>query len=100
MKKPSVFVNKINHRLNNNEEVFSSYRGEREEVSIADTIDVRKKLKEIFNSPQYVYKAETIIKTNKGSIEKTIVGMNKDKLLTLDNSFINIEDVIDINLKK
>ena len=98
MKKPSVFVNKIDHKLNNNEKVFTSYKEAEENFDIKN-VDVRKKLREIFNSPRYVYKAETIIKTNNGTIEKTIVGMNKDKLLTMDNDFINIDDIIDINFK-
>ena len=100
MKKPSVFVNKIEHDLKNNEKVFSSYGKESVEFrSDLSEKDVRKKLYDIFNSPKYVYKADTIIKTNKGILEKTIVGMNKDKLLTMDNETINISDILDINLK-
>ena len=98
MKKPSVFVNKIDHRLNNNEQVFESFREEKEEI--IENVDVRKKLKDIFSSPKYVYKADTVIKTNKGTIEKTIVGMNKDEILTIDNEKIKIEDIVDINLRK
>ena len=98
MKKPSVFVNKIDHKLNNNKEIFATFKGEREEI--VDNIDVRKKLKDIFNSPKYVYKADVVIKTNKENIEKTIVGMNKDEILTIDNEKIKIEDILDINLKK
>ena len=94
MKKPSVFANKIDHKLNNNEQVFTSFKEVRN-----DHIDVRKKLQEIFNSPKYVYKANVIIKTNDGIIEKTIVGMNNDEILTFDNEKIKIEDILDINLK-
>ena len=97
MRKPNVFVNKIDHKLNNNEQMFESFKSEREESS--NDVDVRRKLKEIFNSPKYVYKADVIIKTNKGILEKTIVGMNKGEILTLDNEKIKIEDIIDINLK-
>lgn len=99
MKKPSVFANKIDHKLNNNEEVFTSYQEKKEEVRWMSEIDVRKKLKEIFNSPKYVYKAETIIKTKNGTLEKTIVGMNSNQLLTIDNGFININDILDIDFK-
>ena len=52
--KPGIFVNKIDHKLNNNEKVFSSLR----KNYIKENIDVRKKLKEIFNSPKYVYKVD------------------------------------------
>ena len=98
MKKPSIFVNKINHKLNNNEHVFSSFK--REKKDEIKEIDVRKKLKEIFNSPKYVYKAEVEIKTKTETLEKTIVGMNNGEILTFDNQKIKIEDIVDINLKK
>ena len=98
MKKPSVFANKIDHKLNNNEQVFTSFRDYKNEL--VETVDVRKKLNDIFNSPKYVYKADVVIKTKNEIIEKTIVGMNKNEILTFDNKKIKIEDVIDINLKK
>ena len=100
MKKPKVFVNKIDHKLNNNEQVFSSFRSESKEKIDDLHLDIRKKLKDIFNSPKYVYKADTIIQTKNGSLEKTIVGMNNSELLTIDNEKIKIADITDINLKK
>ena len=98
MKKPSIFVNKIDHKLNNNERVFSSF--EKENKYEVEDINVREKLKEIFNSPKYVYKADVIIKTNKEILEKIIVGMNRNEILTFDNEKIKIEDMLDRNLKK
>lgn len=97
MKKPSVFANKIDHKLNNNEQVFTSFRDSKNEF--VESVDVRKKLNDIFNSPKYVYKADVIIKTKNEVIEKTIVGMNKSEILTFDNEKIKIEDIIDVNLK-
>ena len=97
MKKPSVFVSKIDHKLNNNERVFSSFE---ERKYVDESIDVRKKLNDIFSSPKYVYKADVVIKTKDDIMEKTIVGMNKEEILTFDNKKIKIRDIIDINLKK
>ena len=97
MKKPSVFANKIDHKLNNNEEVFASYRGNKEDVN--EYINVRKKIRDIMDSPNYVYKADVIIKTSENTIEKTIVGVNNNKILTMDGESINIDDILDINLK-
>ena len=96
MKKPSVFVSKIDHKLNNNERVFSSFE---ERKYVDESIDVRKKLNDIFSSPKYVYKADVVIKTKDDIMEKTIVGMNKEEILTFDNKKIKIRDIIDINLK-
>ncbi len=98
MKKPSIFVNKIDHRLNNNERVFSSSK--KENTYEFKDVNVRKKLNDIFASPNYVYKADVIIKTKRETLEKTIVGMNHDEILTFDNEKINIGDILDINLKK
>lgn len=97
MKKPKVFANYIDHKLNNNEEVFASYRGNKSDVN--EYINVRKKIRDIIESPSYVYKADVIIKTNEKTIEKTIVGVNNNKLLTIDNESIYIDDILDINLK-
>ena len=64
------------------------------------TISPDKKIKEIMDSPTYVYKADVIIKTDKGTFNKQIVGINNDRLLTIDNSFIDIRDIRNIELKK
>ena len=93
--KPGIFVNKIDHKLNNNEKVFSSLR----KNYIKENIDVRKKLKEIFNSPKYVYKVDVIIKTKTETLNKTIIGISNDEILTFDNEKIKISDILDINLK-
>jgi len=98
MKKPSVFANKIDHKINNNEQVYTTFNTVKKE-EVFEKVDVRKKLKDIFNSPKYVYKADTIIKTTEKTLEKTIVGMNKNELLTIDNEKIKISDIIDIELK-
>ena len=93
--KPGIFVNKIYHKLNNNKKVFSSLR----KNYIKENIDVRKKLKEIFNSPKYVYKIDVIIKTKTETLNKTIIGISNDEILTFDNEKIKISDILDINLK-
>ena len=93
--KPGIFVNKIDHKLNNNEKVFSSLR----KNYIKENIDVRKKIKEIFNSPKYVYKMDVIIKTKTETLNKTIIGISNDEILTFDNEKIKISDILDINLK-
>jgi len=98
MKKPSVFVNKLVHKLNNNEEVFATFKNDRE-TELPENVDVKKKLKNLFDSPKYVYKIDAIIKTKDGTLEKTIVGMNKNEILTINNEKIEISDILDINLK-
>lgn len=100
MKKPSVFANKIDKDLTNNEKVFNSANKKEVELERTAKVDVNAKIKEIFSSPHYVYKADTIIKTKDGVLNKRIVGKNGDKLLTIDNEFIEVKDILDIELKK
>lgn len=100
MKKPSVFVNKIERNLKNNETVFNSARGDNVvDLERKKDVDVNAKIKAIFSSPRYVYKADVIITTSHGILNKQIVGKNNDRLLTIDNEFIKIDDIIDIELK-
>ena len=102
MKKPSVFANKIDKDLKNNERVFNSSNKKEVEVDLEREakVDVNAKIRERFASPHYVYKADTVIKTKDGVLNKRIVGKNGDRLLTIDNEFIEIKDILDIELKK
>jgi len=102
MEKPSVFANKIDKELNNNEKVFNSSNKKEMEVAFDREVkvDVNAKIREIFASPHYVYKADTIITTKDGVLNKRIVGKNGDRLLTIDNEFIEIKDILNIELKK
>ena len=102
MEKPSVFANKIDKDLNNNEKVFNSSNKKEMEVDLEREakVDVNAKIREIFASPHYVYKADTVITTKDGVLNKRIVGKNGDRLLTIDNEFIEIKDILNIELKK
>ena len=79
MKKPSVFANKIDKDLTNNEKVFNSANKKEVELERTAKVDVNAKIKEIFSSPHYVYKADTIIKTKiKENTEFLYVDLEKD----------------------
>ena len=91
MEKPRVFANPINKKLNNSQEVF--YEGK---SSVRESIDINKKINEIFNSSHHVYKSKVEITTNNKSITCEIVGKTSNNLLTLDGNVIRIRDIIDI----
>ena len=48
------------------------------------------------NSSSFIYKARVIITTKDNDKEYTLIGRDKNKLLTIDNETILISDVLDI----
>jgi len=90
---PRVYANPINKALSNNKDIF--YSGENETRSI-NTIDVTKKINEIFASKTHVYKSKVRIKTNNDTTEEVIVGRTGAYLLTLSGAKISIPTIIDI----
>jgi len=90
---PRVYANPINKTLANNKDIF--YSGENDVRSI-NTIDVTKKINEIFASKTHVYKSKVRIKTNDDILEEVIVGRTGAYLLTLSGAKISIPTIIDI----
>ena len=106
-KLPKVYHNTINKELNNNEDVYySANKGEdikmensKQKKDISVKKSIKQKINEIFASPNYIYKASVIIKTNDGVISKRIIGRNQKYLITMENETILIDDIQDINIK-
>ena len=97
---PKVFRNNINKKFNNNESVYYSNRGEKENNEITDSKTILQKINEIFSSPNYVYKANVEITLKDKKVTKRIIGRNKDFIITMDNTLIPIRDIVDIKSKK
>ena len=56
-------------------------------------------LNDIFNSSDYIYKADVEIKLKNVTVTKRIVGRNSTHLITIDNELIPLTDIIDIKRK-
>ncbi len=101
-KLPNVFANKNTGVVNNNKEIF--YSGESSSKKSLEgeinnsikTIIIRKKINDLFNSENFVYKVNVVITTLDGDKECTLIAKSNDSLLTMDNESINISDIIDI----
>ena len=91
-KLPSVFANKITKKINNNETCYVSNSGKIE----FNKNDVNKKINDIFNSSNYIYRANVLITLKSGEVTKKIIGKNNNALITIDNELIPIDDIIDI----
>ena len=74
---PRVFANKINNNLNNTQEIF--YGNDRLETQ--NSIDVIKKINNIFSSINHVYKSKVKIQFKDRVEEKIIVGKTSTKLI-------------------
>lgn len=99
-KLPNIFVNKNTGIVKNNEEFYYGKDNTNNETKIIDNnmkdILIRKKIDDIFNSSSFIYKARVIITTKDNDKEYTLIGRDKNKLLTIDNETISISDVLDI----
>lgn len=107
-KLPGVFANKIDKDFQNNKHVFYSRNEGLEQVDTvnrgiqveADTIvNVEQKINQIFQSPNYIYKADVLITTDRGKMEKRIVGKRQGNLITMENELIPISSIVDISLR-
>lgn len=99
-KLPNIFINKNTGIVKNNEEFYYGKDNINNETKIIDNnmkdILIRKKIDDIFNSSSFIYKARVIITTKDNDKEYTLIGRDKNKLLTIDNETILISDVLDI----
>lgn len=101
-KLPSVFANKKAKIENNNLETY--YSKEREEKVVSENqmnseirhVMIKKKINDLFNSTNFVYKANVILTTKEGDKKVSIIARNNDSLLTINNDRILIRDILDI----
>ena len=97
MKKlPSVFKNTLSKDINNNDRVYTTFQSKDIEVNETQGLNVLQKINLIFNSSNYVYKANVDIKLKDKIITKQIIGKNKTHLITKENELIPISDILDI----
>lgn len=108
-KLPKIYANRIDKDINNNDKVAYSrsdqFREVKEEVNEESTTlnfekSINQKISDIFNSPRYVYKADVDITLKDKKIKVKLVGKNNNKLITLDNELIPIDDIIDIKFSQ
>ena len=101
MKKiPEIFVNKIKKKIDNNKEVFYSYKDTDEIIEEPKRLDeytLQRKINELFRSNDFIYKKKFHIKTINEEKDYIIISKSYDYLLTIDGTKIMIKDIIEIN---
>lgn len=111
--KGSMYKSPINKEINNSQKVYSTlYESDANnsdqsnltnnfiQKNITDYRSVERKIYDILHSNDYIYKANVTIVLKNGTINKKIIGKTKDKLITMDNEYINISDIKDIYKEK
>lgn len=102
---PEMYHN-IRKEFNNNERVYSTiYDNKKNSIfeKVKDKIidnkkeyTIEQKIYNIFNSPNYIYKMDVTIITDKGKFDKRIVGKTRTNLITMDGEYIPINTIRDI----
>lgn len=101
---PKMYQNSFDKKINNNKCVFSSLVDKTEDRSNNsnnnfiknDRFTIEQKIFNIFNSKNYIYKADVTIVTDNQVLNKRIVGKNNNNLITIDNEYIPISIIKDI----
>ena len=94
---PKMYHNKINKSVSSIQKMYTTIgnNSNNNEVKYPG-ISIDRKIKDIFNSNDYVYKADVNIVTDNEVLHKRIVARNKNNLITIDNEYIPINIIRDI----
>lgn len=102
---PKMYQKCFDKEIKNNKCVFSSVIDKkdndfRKKEVITDKKNdrfiIEQKIFNIFNSKDYIYKADVTIVTDDQTLQKRIVGKNNKNLITMDNEYIPISIIRDI----
>lgn len=102
---PKMYQSKINRDVPSIQKVYSTL--DKKTLSNDDldrnysnkrysSISIEKKIDNIFNSPDYVYKADVTIVTDGETLKRRIVARNRNNIITIDNEYIPISIIRDI----
>ena len=94
---PKMYHNKFNKSVKSIQSVYSSLDNESLDNQIKyPNVSIDKKISDIFNSSDYVYKADVNIVTDNDILRKRIIARNNNNLITIDNEYIPINIIRDI----
>ena len=93
-KLPELYTNKFDKKIDNSlDYVILSSTEESKPINLKD------KINNIFKSKKYIYKIDVEIKLKDKIINETLIGKTKNNLITINNELIDINNIIDINIK-
>ena len=94
MKNKDIYVNKINKKIDNNQNYCDVDNSEI--IENTDVLSVDDKIKKLFDTNGYVFNVDVKIITNNKTYNTRIAGRVGNNIITLDNDIININDINNI----
>ncbi len=91
--KPKMYQNRVDKVFSNNKNIFTTLNNNNK---VMETNDIRKKINRILNANDYIYRVNVHILLDTGLIERKIIGIYNNNLITLDNEYIPIDSIRDI----
>lgn len=90
---PNIYKGTVNNSNNQDKSILG------ETLEVKENKDVKKDIKKILTSKDFLYKAEVLITLKDNSkIKKTIIGSNNNSLITIDDELIDINNIQEIEL--
>lgn len=99
-KLPGLYKGIVKNPNRNQKQAVLSSKSEEvmEESTKIESTNVNTKIKDIFNSPNYVYKANVSITMQGGeNLKKTIIGRTNNSLITIDDELIDVSKINQID---
>lgn len=98
---PKMYQNKINKPISSIQKMYSTIDNRNNNSYIVKEtkymgLSIDKKIENIFNANDYVYKADVTIVTDNEVMNKRVVARNRNNLITIDNEYIPINIIRDI----
>ena len=96
---PKMYHSSINKEIDNVQNIYSTINNDFDNnirTTNYNKFDIEKKINNIFNSPNFIYKADVNILTDKGLLNKRIIAKRNGYLITIDNETIPINIIKDI----
>lgn len=94
--KPKMYRCESGKEFHNNRSIYASYSDNNSKVNIYNTNEIRKKINDLFNSPNFIYRTKVNIVLDNQILTKKIVGIYDNNLVTIDNEHIPINLIKDI----
>ena len=97
-KLPGIFKGVVKNNSQNQKESIVSNIPIVDDDEEKEEKNINRKIKDIFSSPNYVYKANVnIVLTNGETLKKTIIGRTNNSLITIDDELIDVSKISKID---
>lgn len=97
MKKlPNLYTNTFDKKIDNSQEFITIPNEIIENDRELTKYEINKKIDTLFKSKNYIYKIKAEIKLKDKTITETLIGKTNNKLITINNNLININEIKDI----